>query len=426
MLALIFLSLLVPAASLRNSQGNSHGIHGGAVMGSELCSRTQALLEKRKGSSSNMLMASTLERACKRKSRDDDEPEPSYACEEYLRFSCLGKTTMNLGYVSYPAMVQLLDGAVSSNAVSVRLFNQGQVEGTSWKSLLGWIYPRPRPTQPESGSFWAEFDQITQLQISRRGGDTAASKMLLPQMFQTFTMEEGAAAVFADFPSQFPTDLTLQFLAEGVDFDETIIPHATADDFVNKQVMLARIIGWAVSTVSPTCFAAKWHEGRPRPEEVAWAIVNNDTRVASAPADVVNRVRSLNLAAQGGTDYTAYGIGSPKHPAWPAMHSAASTASVFLPVVLNLTASQIIETQRVDCAVATFRSFAGVHYESDNMAGLAIGQEVIRRELPEMLHRVYGSSTAKVRAKLNKVISGGLFPGHAGNDWRLAPSCLSR
>merc|ERR550539_756068 len=313
---------------------------------------------------------------------------------------------------------------MNSDAVSTRLFNKRQVEGTTWENLLDWIYPLPWPTQSEQGTFWAEFDQITQLQIARRRGDTAASKMALPQMFQTDTMEEAAAKGFADFPSQFPTDLTLQFLGEGVDFDENIIPHATADDFVNKQVMLARIIGWAVSTVSPTCFAAKWHEGRPRPEEVALAIVNNDTRVARAPADVVSRVRSLNIMAQGGTDYTAYTIGSPKHPSWPAMHSAASTASVFLPVVLSLTAAQIRETQLVDCAVATFRSFAGVHYETDNMAGLAIGQEIIRRELPKMLSREYGSSIEKVQAKLDKVINGGLFPGHAGNDWRKSPSCF--
>merc|ERR550539_40618 len=307
---------------------------------------------------------------------------------------------------------------MNSDAVSTRLFNKRQVEGTTWENLLDWIYPLAWPTQPAQGTFWAEFDQITQLQISRRNGEMAASKMTLPQMFEGFTMEEGSAAVRADFPSQFPTDLTLQFLREGVDFDETIIPHTTADDFVNKQVMLARIIGWAVSTVSPTCFAAKWHEGRPRPEEVALAIVNNDTRVARAPADVVSRVRSLNIMAHGAFDYTAYGTGSPKHPSWPAMHSAASTASVFLPVVLSLTAAQIRETQLVDCAVATFRSFAGVHYETDNMAGLAIGQEVIRRELPEMLRRNYGSSATAVREKLSRVID-------QGHDWRTAASCLS-
>merc|ERR550539_888046 len=231
-------------------------------------------------------------------------------------------------------------------------------------------------------------------------------------------MTQGALAVEKDFPSKYPTKLIEQFLAEGVEFDANIVPHYTMDDFVNKQVMLSRVIGWAVSVVSPTAFAAKWRRGRPRPEEVAKAIIDGDPRVAGAPSDVVARVQALNLTKTGAADYTAYTNGSPKHPSWPAMHSAASTASVYLPVVLNLTASQLLEAQRLDCAIATFRSFAGVHYESDNMAGLAIGQEVIRAELPKMLQNQYKSNPAKVRSKLNRIIN-------EGHDWRRAPSCLS-
>lgn len=416
MLPLILLSSLAPAASLRNT----HRTRDGAAMESQACSRMQAALEQRKDSRGKALVASDLEKACMQKSHGE---AAEFFCTDHLRFSCQGKT--DLPVVHYPATMNLSNSATTSDAVSVRLFLRGQVAGTSWPYTINSIAPLARPTQPESGTpFWTEFDQITQLQISRRSGEMAANKMVgLPAIFMGKTMEEGAALVEKDFPAQFPTELVEQFLAEGVDFDETIIPHATADDFVNKQVMLSRIIGWAIGTVSPICFAAKWHEGRPRPEEVAWAVASGDPRVAGAPAAVVSRVQSLSLTSPG-FDYTAYTRGSPKHPSWPAMHSAASTASVYLPIVLNLTAAQLRETQLLDCAVASFRSFAGVHYESDNMAGLAIGQEVVRKELPGMLYREYGSSPAAVRAKLEKLISGGLYPGHTGHDWRTAPSCL--
>jgi len=292
-----------------------------------------------------------------------------------------------------------------------------QVPG-EWAGLKAAISPVQPPAQVEFGSsFWNEFDQITKLQAERRAGTMAASKMRLPQMFQSYTMEQAAKAVEADFPTLYPTQLVQRFLAEGVAFDENIVPHYTKDDFVNKQVMLSRLIGWAVSEVSPTAFAAKWRKGRPRPEEVAKAIVWGDPRVAGAPSDVVARVHALGLSAAGATDYTAYTVdGAPKHPSWPAMHSAASTASVYLPVVLNLNASQLLEAQRLDCAVATFRSFAGVHYESDNRAGLSIGQEVIRAMLPQMLKNQYGSDSSKVKMKLKQVI--------AANDWRIAPTCL--
>merc|ERR1712110_1182818 len=105
-----------------------------------------------------------------------------------------------------------------------------------------------------------------------------------------------------------------------------------------------------------------------------------------------SNLAALNLNANSsGFDYTAYDFGAPKHPSWPAMHSAASSASLYL---------------------------AGVLYESDNMAGLAIGQEVLRRELPSFLSEHFGSDEAVVRAKIDAVI--------AAHDWRTAASCFRR
>jgi len=98
------------------------------------------------------------------------------------------------------------------------------------------------------------------------------------------------------------------------------------------------------------------------------------------------------------------------------MHSAASSASLYLAVLLDLTDTQLQEAQGLDCAVASFRTFAGVHYESDNMAGLSIGQEVIRRKLPDYLVTRYGSDRAAVEAKIESVIE--------AHDWRNADSCF--
>merc|ERR1712151_940958 len=98
------------------------------------------------------------------------------------------------------------------------------------------------------------------------------------------------------------------------------------------------------------------------------------------------------------------------------MHSAASSASVYLATVLKLTPAQLREAQKLDCAVASFRSFAGVHYESDNMAGLSIGQEVLRAELPEFLAENYGADPAAVTKKLESVV--------AAHDWRAVKSCF--
>jgi hypothetical protein len=255
----------------------------------------------------------------------------------------------------------------------------------------------PPPTHPGDEGFWSEFEQVIDFQAARRNGDAAAKSIDLPKLFDGYTMEAAAQAVRSDFPSKWPTALAEQLLGEGAKIDGNIIPQKSNDDFVDGPVLLARIIGWAVSEVSPSAFACKWNQGRARPESVAWAIQTGDLE---APQHIKDKVAQLNLSRP--EDFTAYEEGCPRHPSWPAMHSAASCASLYLAVLLDLTPEQIAETRRVDYSVASFRSLAGVHYETDNRAGLALGQEVIAQQLPELLKR-FGADPNAVRAKIQRV-----------------------
>lgn len=59
------------------------------------------------------------------------------------------------------------------------------------------------------------------------------------------------------------------------------------------------------------------------------------------------------------TDFTQYPEGSPLHPSWPAMHSAASSASLWLAVVADLTEDQYCQVLRTDHSVAYARTIAG-------------------------------------------------------------------
>ncbi|MEO0814589.1 MAG: hypothetical protein AAFY60_17140, partial [Myxococcota bacterium] len=252
-----------------------------------------------------------------------------------------------------------------------------------------------RPTHPGDPGFWREFEEIVDFQLARRKGGCASDHFDTPKLFEGFSTEEAAQAVRADWPDHFPTELAKQFLSEGARVDPKIIPQHSQDDFVNGPVMLARLTGWAVSEVSPSAFAAKWSEGRARPEGVAWAV---HTGELMAPARIREKVARLEL--QSPESFTAYSEGCPRHPSWPAMHSAASTASLYLAVVLDLDASQVAEARRLDYAVAASRSLAGVHYDSDNRAGLALGQEVVAKSLPEFLAREFGADPDAVRAKI--------------------------
>ena len=125
------------------------------------------------------------------------------------------------------------------------------------------------------------------------------------------------------------------------------------------------------SAVAPINFAAKWHVGQLRPEEMAWKIASGEIAQENVPPDVYDMVKSMNLSKA--TDFTQYPEGSPKHPSWPAMHSAASSMSLWLPVIANLTEEQYCQVLLTDYAVSFARTVAGVHYRSDNMAGLEHG-----------------------------------------------------
>ena len=62
------------------------------------------------------------------------------------------------------------------------------------------------------------------------------------------------------------------------------------------------------------------------------------------------------------------------------MHSAGSTVSYWLPAIAQITGEDYCEALRVDYAVSYGRTVARVHYQLDNLAGLNIGQRLVRAQ----------------------------------------------
>ena len=73
------------------------------------------------------------------------------------------------------------------------------------------------------------------------------------------------------------------------------------------------------------------------------------------------------------------------------MHSAASAGSFWLDVLMDLTKAQLCEARMLDYSISYGRTVAGVHYASDNIAGLMVGQEILAQKLPQYLHDEYGA-----------------------------------
>merc|ERR1719323_1515597 len=211
-------------------------------------------------------------------------------------------------------------------------------------------------------------------------------------------MDEGAELVRADFPTDFPTLLIKRFLdsATLVDFgltlDDQIFRQKSCGrqdkpEFVNGGVALSGLIAWAITQVSPVAFASKWYNGRMRPEETAM-MVTNGCLDSEVPAYIKSAILDMRLKTA--VNFTAYDEGSPVHPAYPAMHSAASSISTWLELVSILKPEQRAEAQLLDFSIAYYRTFAGVHWDSDNRAGLQIGRAILVRALPDHLAEVYG------------------------------------
>lgn len=295
-----------------------------------------------------------------------------------------------------------------SNAVSVITEDDFEIK-YSIRSLIESVGgPPTHPTAEGRNPFWNELREVLMIQELRRAHkDDRAEEFLngflpLPNRWKNFTMTEVAEAVHDEPPgyhqSQFILDMLSRSFGE-VTLDYDIIPWRTSVQFLRGVVMMYDINTWAIGFVGPHNFLAKWHAGRCRPEEIVWAIKSRT--LEDIPEDIMSDIQALDISDA--TEFTAYPEGSPKHPSWPAMHSAASNISFWLRVLFKLTPQQFCEAKKVDYAVAYARTVAGVHYPGDNIDGLNMGQDIIARELPIFLSEKYGSSINNVEDKVKKM-----------------------
>jgi len=201
-----------------------------------------------------------------------------------------------------------------------------------------------------------------------------------------------------------PRDLDPFIFRNPACYSQNFIP------FVNAEVALGFLLAWTIQTVSAVAFAAKWSGGRARPHEIVWEIYANDGKNLPypVPKDIMRNIKKMNLSQD--VDFTWGSRGSPGHPAHPAMHSAGSAISSWIQVVLDgdkLTEEKIEMSRRYDWSVATFRTFGGVHYISDNRAGLQLGRDILGINGPQFLGYTYGcddESTAAIFEYANRKV----------------------
>ncbi len=255
-------------------------------------------------------------------------------------------------------------------------------------------FPNEDPNHP----FWADLEEVVDYQIVRRENGT--TPFTLPMIWDGYDINDVADAVHNKYPGGHQATLLGWLYKNGLEVDYDVMPFRSNRDIVSLQFRFAYLNTWAIECVGAVNFCIKWTYGRPRPEEVAYQIATG--QISEGVSDnLKSKIDAMNL--ENATSFTAYPEGSPSHPAWPAMHSAASAASFWVAVTTNLTPEQYCEALRVDYAVAFARTVAGVHYPTDNIMGLNLGQMILADRMPDHFAESFGSDRAKVQAKIDRM-----------------------
>ena len=268
------------------------------------------------------------------------------------------------------------------------------------------------PTFPGEDGYWEELRKVAfavgQLKKFEDAPDRESIKDPLPNVMPRIThlwngkfdIIDVAKAVQAEFPGVYHRQLITEWLdADSLKRNSTLFQTPNPNmDFLRFQIMLSDLTGHAIRLVGPCDFSLKWHVGRPRPEEIIYKIQEGMLQLPNnfAKMKVFQDLGKKHLKSP--TEFTAYeGEGSPNHPSYPAMHSASSSGSFWLDVTMNLTDEQRCEARMLDWSISYGRTVAGVHYESDNIAGLMVGQEILAQKLPQYLHDEYGADFDAVK-----------------------------
>jgi len=331
----------------------------------------------------------------------------------FYKFGVLDETFEGLpfGPDSYPisddnAVVQFLKYGTDAESV-VNDENDHEVVYNVEELIAVVGGPPDHPSSDFDAPYWDRLNRVINMR-NKKGGNKASQalsrEMRLPLRWRSFTVDDVAEAVYDEYPGMHQAEF-LEDLVGGkygsIEYSDAIPRRANAR-FLRGIIALADLNTWSMAFVGPHNFGAKWYGGRARPEEVAWLIHEG---IIDAPSKIrrkIERIRDFNQA----TDFTRYAregrSGSPRHPSWPAMHSAGSNMSFWIGVVLNLTPRQLCEAKKVDFAVSFARTVAGVHFEDDNLAGLNMGQEIVARAVPGYFAEKYDSDQATVAALVNE------------------------
>ena len=242
------------------------------------------------------------------------------------------------------------------------------------------------PLYPEDEAYWPLFESV--IEEVGQAKNQSDYDYAIAECFQKEGVrraDQAARLVAGDWPS----DLVLMIAKAAVNDPDSSFREILPGPFVDKVVLLNRLFGELAHVVAANSGAAKWTAMVPRPQEIAWKIVNELIEAPELIAAKLFELRGVEkmkgkTLAESSALFTRDGIGAPPHCSWIAMHSSAVESAAFcLRVMLSMTNERRLETILAVNNVGGFRETLGVHTRQDNIAGYWLGQETAKRYLPD-------------------------------------------
>lgn len=322
----------------------------------------------------------------------------------FNKFDCDVRGFKPLLSQSYPIHGNIYDVLYETDATDVMMVTDERLSHCDVPKMIEKLGGLPSyPEDDENAEFWDQLRHVIDMQeMRKKSPETIAFPR--SELWGEKDLHDCAMAVHNEEPGTIQQELIDALLDEQwgyVEFDRRIvgdscderIPWDHFEDAIDDLNL------WAHDTVMPPVFAAKWWAGRARPEEVIWAIKKGEIS-KGVPKDIKRYARSLDIDSA--HEFTAYEEGCPTHPSWPAMHAAAGSCSLWMPILLDMDDEQLCQARLTDYAIAYARTVAGVHYPDDNIVGLNFAQEIIAKELPKYLKEAHGADPRYVAWKVNK------------------------
>jgi hypothetical protein len=199
--------------------------------------------------------------------------EPAQVNDMSIRFNKVGEVIgdqpSHLGPEHYPIDLGTAGWLRKSDCWSViteKDCKECTVKPSQAVEFLGGCPLHPPKGDPTS-AYWAELREVVKAQLYRHNNTDPKKMMYLPNLWNKYNLTEIAEAVHREWPGDNQHKMIYDLiLHKNGKMDYDVINSKSRTEFLRKDVLLAHLNTWAIATVGPNNFGAKYFCGRARPE----------------------------------------------------------------------------------------------------------------------------------------------------------------